>query len=139
MLMSNLLLLLFEVELGIGDVVLGIVSLAWTDGFDVFGWNASPDFTSRDLRVLEHKGASGYDGAFAHLTAIEESRAHADEGVIVDGAGMNSNVMTYRHIVADVSGTRVESDMNARTVLDIRTVADGDGSHVATNDSIEPY
>ena len=69
--MANVLLLLFEVELGVGDVVLGVVSLAWTDGFDVFGRDASPDFTCRDLRVLEHEGASGYDAAFAYLTAIE--------------------------------------------------------------------
>lgn len=69
--MSNLLLLLFEVELGIGDVVLGIVSLAWTDGLEVFGWDTSPDFTCRDLRVLEYEGASGYDAAFAYLAAIE--------------------------------------------------------------------
>ncbi len=133
------LLLLFEVELGVGDVVLGIVSLARTDGLEVLGRYASPDFACRDLCVLEHEGASGYDAAFAHLTAIEEGSAHADEGVIVDGTGMNGNVMTYRHVVADVSGTRVESDMNATAVLDIRAVADGDGSHIATNDSIEPY
>ncbi len=50
------LLLIFEIELGVGDVVLGVVGLAWTDGLDVLGWYAAPDFACRDLRVLEHEG-----------------------------------------------------------------------------------
>ena len=66
-----LLLLVFEVELGVGDVVLSVVSLAWTDGLEVFGWDAAPDLACGDLRVLEYEGTCGYDGAFAHLAAIE--------------------------------------------------------------------
>ena len=131
--------MLFEVELGVGDVVLGVVSLAWTDGLDVLGWYAAPDFASGDLRVLEHEGTCGYDGAFAHLAAVEQGRAHADEGVIVDGAGMDGDVMAYRHVVADMGRTCVEGYMHAAAVLNVRAVADGDWGYVATNDGIEPY
>ena len=119
--------------------MLGIVSLAWTDGLDVLGWYAAPDFASGDLRVLEYEGTCGYDGAFAHLAAVEQGRAHADESVIVNGAGMDGDVMAYRHVVADMGRTCVEGYMHAAAVLDVRAVADGDWGYVATNDGIEPY
>ncbi len=134
-----LLLLVFEVEFGVGDVVLGVVGLAWTDGLEVLGWDAAPDLACGNLRVLEYKGTCGYDGAFAHLATIEQGRTHADKGVVVDGAGMDGDVMAYRHVVADVGGACVESHMHAAAVLDVCAVADGDGSHVATNDCVEPY
>ena len=51
--------------------MLGVVGLTWADGFEVLGGYAAPDLASRDLRVLKYKGASGYDGAFANLTAVE--------------------------------------------------------------------
>ena len=35
--------------------------------------------------------------------------------------------------------TRVEGYMDARAVLDIRAVADGDRSYIAANHSIKPY
>ena len=111
--------MLFEVELGVGDVVLGVVSLAWTDGLDVLGWYAAPDFASRNLRVLEHEGTCGYNGTFAHLAAVEQGRAHADEGVIVDGAGMDGDVMAYRHVVADMGRTCVEGYMHADFYINI--------------------
>ena len=131
--------MLFEIELGVGNVVLGVVSLAWADRLEVLGRYAAPDFACRDLRVLEHEGTCGYDGAFAHLAAVEQGRAHADESVIVNGAGMDGDVMAYRHVVADMGRTCVEGYMHAAAVLDVRAVADGNRGYVATNDSIEPY
>ena len=131
--------MVFEVEFGVGDVMLGVVSLAWADRLDVLGRYSAPDLACGDLRVLEYKGTCGYDGAFAHLATIEQGRTHADKGVVVDGAGMDGDVMAYRHVVADVGGACVESHMHAAAVLDVCAVADGDGSHVATNDCVEPY
>jgi hypothetical protein len=119
--------------------VLSVVSLAWADRLEVLGWDASPDFACRYLRVLEYEGSCGYDGAFAHLAAVEQGRAHADESVIVNGAGMDGDVMAYRHVVADMGRTCVEGYMHAAAVLDVRAVADGDWGYVATNDGIEPY
>ncbi len=131
--------MVFEVEFGVGDVMLGVVRLAWADGLDVLGWYAAPDFACRDLRVLEYKGTCGYDGAFAHLATIEQGRTHADKGVIVNGAGMDGDVMTDRHVVADMGRACVEGYMHAAAVLDVRAVADGDWGYVATNDCVEPY
>ena len=71
MLLNNRFLLFFQVEFGVGNVVFGVVGLAWADGFEVFGWYAAPDFACRDLRILEHEGTSGYDRAFANLTTVE--------------------------------------------------------------------
>ena len=59
--------------------------------------------------------------------------------MIVDGAGVNCHVVTYRYVVADMSWARFVGDVYARAVLDVRAVADSDGSYVATHDGIEPY
>ena len=71
MLLNNRFLLFFQVELGVGDVVLGVVGLAWADGFEVFGGYAAPDFACRDFCILKHEGTSCHDRAFANLTTIE--------------------------------------------------------------------
>ena len=131
--------MLFEVELGVGDVVFGVVGLAWADRLEVFGRYSAPDLACGDLRVLEYKGTCGYDGAFAHLATIEQGRTHADKGVVVDGAGMDGDIVADGDVRADMGGTRVEGHMDTGAVLDVCAVADGDGSHVATNDCVEPY
>ena len=52
---------------------------------------------------------------------------------------MNGNVMTNRHVVADMGGTCLVGDMHTTAVLDVGAVADGDRGHVASDDGIEPY
>ena len=131
--------MLCEVELRVGHIVLGIVSLAWTHGLEVFGRYTSPDLTCRNLRVLEHEGSCSYDRAFAHFATVEQRSAHADESMVVDGTGMYGHIMSDGDIRADMCGACVESDVDAAAVLDVRTVADGDGGYVATNDGIEPH
>ena len=59
--------------------------------------------------------------------------------MIVDGAGVDSNIMSDCDVVADMSWARFVGDVYARAVLDVRAVADSDGSYVATHDGIEPY
>ena len=61
----------FQVELGIGDIVLGVVCLAWADGLEVLRRNSSPNLASRNFRVLKHEGTCCYDASFAHLAAVE--------------------------------------------------------------------
>ena len=59
--------------------------------------------------------------------------------MVVDGAGMDGDVMADGDIRADMRRTCVEGDVHAGAVLDIRAVADGDRGHVATDDGVEPY
>jgi hypothetical protein len=51
--------------------MLGVVGLSRSDRLEVLGWYASPDLSSRNLRVLKYEGTSGYDGAFANLATVE--------------------------------------------------------------------
>jgi len=118
--------------------VLGIVSLAGTSRFDVFGWHAPPNLMRRYLGVLQYQGSGSYDGTLAYFTAVEQRGAHADKGMIVDGAGVYGDVVTYGDVVADMRRSRLMGDMDTGTVLHISAVANGDGSHVATDYGIEP-
>lgn len=63
--------ILFHEGFGVGYVVLGIVRLAWTGGFDILGRYAAPYFAGTYLGILEYQGTSCHDGAFANLTAVE--------------------------------------------------------------------
>jgi len=119
--------------------MLGIVRLSWSDGLEVLGRYAAPDFASGNLGVLQHQGTSGHDGAFANLTAVEQGGTHADEGIVMDGAGMDGDVVADGHVVADVGRASLMGDVDAGTVLNVGAVADGDGSHVAAYHRIEPH
>ena len=59
--------------------------------------------------------------------------------MIADGAGVDGNIMSDGDVVANMGWTRFVGDVYARAVLDVRAVADSDGSYVATHDGIEPY
>jgi hypothetical protein len=59
--------------------------------------------------------------------------------MIVDGAGMNGNVMPDGHVVADMGRTGLMGHMHTAAILDVRAVADGDRSHITANHSVEPY
>lgn len=130
--------ILFHENLGILHIVNGVVCLAGTYGLQVFCWYASPYLTSRYLGILKHQGTSGNNRALAYLTAIKERRTHADEGVVVDGAGMDGDIMAYGDVRADMRRTCLVGDMYARAVLYIGTVANSDGGYIASNNGIEP-
>jgi len=119
--------------------VFAIVGLSGADGFEVVGWYAAPDFVGWYLGVLQDEGSGGDDAALADLAAVEEGGAHADEGVVADGAGVDGDVMTDGDIGADVGGSGVVGDVDAGAVLHVGAVADGDGGDVATHDGIEPH
>ena len=52
---------------------------------------------------------------------------------------MNGDVMTDGDITANMCRTCLVGHMDARTVLDIRAIANRDGSHVASHHGIKPY
>ena len=130
--------LLLEVDAGVLNVVGCVVGLAGTGGLDVTSRYAPPYLAGRYLGVLQHEGTGGYDGPLPHLAAVEEGGAHADEGTVADGAGMNGDVMADGDMAADMCGTGVVGDVDTGAVLYVGAVADGDGSHIATHDGSEP-
>ena len=127
-----------KIFLGVGNIVSRVVGLAGTGGLDIFGWYASPYLVGRYFCVLKHQCTGGNNGSLAHLTAVEERTAHADEGTVMDGAGVDGDVMAYGDVAADVCGASVVGDVDARAVLDVGAVANGDGGNVAAYNGIEP-
>ena len=69
---------------------------------------------------------------------IEQGGTHTDESSVANGAGMHCGIVTYGDIIANDGGTSGVGDMNARTILHVGAVADGDGSHISTYHSIKP-
>ena len=118
--------------------MLGVVGLARTYGLEVLGRHASPYLTSRNLGILQHQCTSSNDGALTHLTAVEQRRTHAYQGAVVDGAGMNSNIVSNSNIRADMRRSRLVGNMDAGAILHIGTVANSNRSHIATYHGIEP-
>jgi len=59
--------------------------------------------------------------------------------MVVDGTGMDGNVVADGNVAANVRGTCIKGHMDTGTVLHVGTVADGNGCHIATYHSIEPY
>ena len=57
----------------------------------------------------------------------------------MDGAGVDSNIMSDCDVVADMSWARFVGDVYARAILDVRAVADGDGGHITADHGVEPY
>jgi hypothetical protein len=58
--------------------------------------------------------------------------------MVMNGAGMNGNVMSYGYVVADMGRTSLVGYMYTTAILDVCTVANGYRSHIATNHCIEP-
>lgn len=67
---------------------------------DVAGGYAAPDFARRDSGALLDEGTGGHVGAFAYLAAVEQRGNHADEGMIVDGASDDGDVVAILDIGA---------------------------------------
>ena len=100
MLFSICLVIVFEVELRVLNVVLGVVRLAWAYGLEVSGWYAAPDLPGRDLRVLQHEGTSGHYRAFADLATVDAA-IRIDDRLVKAGSEMS-----YADGVTDYFGSK---------------------------------
>ena len=120
------------------DIVGGVVGLAGARGLDIAGGDAAPYLVWRNAGALKHQGASGNDRPLAHLAMVEEGGPHADEGTVVDGAGVDGAVVSDGDVAADLGGTGIVGDMDAGAVLHVGAVAYGDGGHIASHHCIEP-
>jgi hypothetical protein len=57
----------------------------------------------------------------------------------MNGTGVDGDIMANGDVGANMRGPRLMGDMDARTVLHVRTVAYGDGGNVAADNGIKPY
>ena len=116
-----------------------IVSLTRTCGFQIFGRHATPNLMRWNLGILQHQRSCCHNGSLAYLATVEQGGTHTYERPIVNGAGMNGDIMTNGYVATNMSGTRLVCHMNTRTILNVGSVANGYGSHIAPHHSIEPY
>ena len=52
---------------------------------------------------------------------------------------MHGDIVSDGDVVADVCRSRLVGHVYARAILDVRTVADGDGGYIAADHGVEPY
>ena len=96
------LLLPLPIPVHIGHIVGRIIGLSRTYLLDELGGNTTPDFSGGDYCILKNQGTGGHDGAFAYLAVVEKGTTHTDEGMIMNGAGMDGGIMTDGHVTADM-------------------------------------
>src|SRR5574344_224240 len=70
---------------------------------------------------------------------VQKGGTHANQCSIMDGAGMNSGIVTDGYVIADDCGTCAISDMTTTAVLYIGAIPDGDRCNIATYYGIKPY
>ena len=131
--------LLFHILFGVLHIVRGIIGLAGAGGLDIFGGDAAPDLVRRYLCALQHQGAGGDDGALPHLAVVEDGGTHAYEGAVVDGAGVDGDVVADGDVAAYMRGADVVGHVYAASVLHVGAVTKGDGRHVTAHHSVEPH
>jgi len=103
------------------------------------GRDPRDDDAGGDLHAFRDDRAGGDDRAPADPGPGEDRRVHGDHGVIFDRAGVDDGPVTDRHPSADAAGP-VRVDMDDRTVLDVRVLADLDlgARHIGAEDAVVP-
>ena len=67
----------------------------------------------RDLRSRGHHRAGADQTFFSHFSPVQDNRAHADQGEITNGAGMDHDIMGDRHAVPKNGWDATAKDMNS--------------------------
>jgi len=130
------------------ETVGGIVNVFFGPGFDelaFFGGKNSDDFRGRaknhatggESGVLGDEGVGSDDAMFADLGAVQNGRAHADEALITDSAGMDDGGMANGDPIAQNAGMFI-GKMKDGVVLDVGVVSDNDAVDVAAQDGVIP-
>lgn len=128
-----------QIPFGVFHIVLcEALGLVGPGVLDKPGRHAAPQLVCPHLGVLEHQGAGGHDRPLADVAVVEQGGAHADECAVADGAGVDGGVVPDGHVVADGGGAGGVGHVDARPVLHVGAVADGDGRHVAPHHGVEP-
>src|SRR5437867_3304420 len=92
----------------------------------------------RDHGVFGDQGTGPDDALFAYDHPVHQDRPHADQDPVLDGAAMQHDVMTDRHLIADDQRMRIVSDVQDAEILNVRPVSDLDEVHVSADDAQKP-
>ena len=130
--------ILVHIDFRVFHVVLRVVGLARARRFEVLRRHTTPDLVRTNLCVLQYQSTGSNDRPLANLAAVQQRRSHTDKGAVVDGTGVDSDIMSDSHHIAYMRRTSVVSDVDAGTVLHVSAVAYSDWCYVATHDGIEP-
>lgn len=90
------------------------------------------------LGAAEHYRSGCYKGSLADLCVIHHDGSHADKGIVMNLGAVDHHVVPDRYVVADLYGRFLIQRVEHRAVLDVDTVADSDGVHVAAQHGAEP-
>ena len=66
--------------------------LARSGLFYEFGWHATPYLMVSNLGALQYESTCSHDGTLAYVCIVENSRPHAYESPLSDGAGMHGGI-----------------------------------------------
>ena len=115
-----------------------LLSLLRFDHFDELGGSACPHLVRADFGTAEHYGSGGDERPLPHFGIIHNDCSHSDQGIVMNFGAMDHYVMADRDIIADLDGRLLIESMEHGAILDIDTVADGDGVDIAAQHGAEP-
>ena len=137
---SQLWLFFGQIPFGVLDIMAGVwLGLVGIGLLDEFGWHAAPDLMGTDDGATQYQCTGSHYGSLADDGIVEHGASHADEAAALQGTGMNGGIVADGDIVFDDGGTNLVGDMHHGSVLNIHTVAHGDGCHITAHDGIEPH
>lgn len=116
------------------------VSLFLSEVAKVSGGSACEDLSRWDSSALSDDGASGDNSERFNLSSTANCRAHANEGVVFESAGIelriwsNIHVLPNSHLVASLLSVASDSSQ----VLDGRVFADSDRCSIASDNNTVP-
>ena len=125
-------------QIAVGNLLVQLLALFDGNLLDELGGDTGPEGAGLDDRAAQHQGAGSHDGAFAHHGIVEHGGSHADEGTVLDGGSMDGDVVAHRYVVADFDHRTLVEGVEDAAVLNVHTVADADGVHIAPKDGVEP-
>jgi len=90
------------------------------------------------VEQMANERASGDHRAALDHAIVQHRGVHADEGVVLDGAGVQERHVADRDVLADDGRHAARGDVDHRAILDVAVLADTDARPVAAQHAGEP-
>ena len=109
----------------------------FVQGFDNLGRNAGNQGIRRYDGAFGYNSTGSNDRAVTDYSAVKYGGMHADEAVVLNGAGMQQSAVAYSYIITDDAGV-VISNVQHAVVLNIAVAANLDAVNVAADSNAGP-
>ena len=86
---------------------------------------------------MRHQRIRSNEAIVPNHRAVQNRRAHPDQRLVSDRAGVDNRRVANRHVVADEAG-QIVGQMHHGVVLNVRVAADDDAVDVAAQDGVVP-